>query len=173
MNNASLVYCAELARWHLSGTNGLLDQVLRQGWLFMVGSQHFLYRAPVPPFAPYEIHTVVDAIDDKWLYMRHTFLRPAKGDKPAKVYAEGTVKAIIVKRGGGKISPKEVIESLGVPPSVLSEIAQREAVDRCETFAALDEYLHQDARALVNGEESRQARAAGRNSGTGAADARP
>jgi hypothetical protein len=89
------VYCAELARWHLSGQNGLLDVgigtarsachgrradpvspaqlVWKHKLVFMVGSQHFLYRAPVPAFAKYEIHTQLDAIDNKWMFMRQTF----------------------------------------------------------------------------------------------------
>lgn len=55
VNNASFVYCAELARWHLSGLNGLLGVAMKNKYAFLVGGQAFRYRRAIPPFAKYQV----------------------------------------------------------------------------------------------------------------------
>mmetsp|Transcript_16081 Transcript_16081/g.21132 ORF Transcript_16081/g.21132 Transcript_16081/m.21132 type:complete len:207 (+) Transcript_16081:83-703(+) len=139
MNNASYLYCAELARWHLSAKNGLLSAALRRKWLFMVGSQAMRYRRAIPPFAKYQVWTVLDSVDDRWLYMTQTFTSPVKeGETPKRVYAQATVRAILVGTNGEKVSPEDIFAELDTPADVAGRMKKPNDVPAYDGFLSWD-----------------------------------
>lgn len=152
MNNASYVYVAELARWNLSGLNGLLGVAWEKKLVFLLASQHFLYRAPIPPFTRYQVVTQVDSIDEKFMYMRQTFQRPETSKKPRKVYCEATVKAIIRGMDGTRYTPTDLMNLLELPQTLISDLQKRspDKIDRYQTYSRLDDLTHKDAREPVS-----------------------
>ena len=107
MNNAAYVRCAELARWAYATERGLFNKLLKR-MFFIVASQHFVYRAPIPFMSRYEVHSRIGLLDDKWIILRQTFVRPKTHKKGFKVYADGIIKAIIKDRTG-KLNKKEAL----------------------------------------------------------------
>jgi len=143
MNNASFVYNAELARWNLAGANGLLAAVARNKWQLMVGGQAFRYRRAIPPFARYQIWTEIESMDDQWLFITQTFTSPTKrsNQKPKIMYAQGTVRAIVVpmEKNKGKISPIAVMDELGIPRSESEILVHPTEHPQAKSFLLWDE----------------------------------
>ena len=76
MNNASLIYACELARWEMMGSLSLsvVKKALSNGWVFLIGSQAVRYRHEVKLFKKFRIHTSIVGIDEKWIWMRQMLL---------------------------------------------------------------------------------------------------
>ncbi len=139
MNNASYVYVAELARWHLSGKNGLLHAAFRNKWQFIVGSQAFRYRYAIPPFAQYQVKTTVDAVDDRWMYMTQSFVstKPGKNGKH-RVFAQGTIRAIIMGFDGSRIPPERVFSELGLTSEEIAHFKDTNDLEKLRGFLDWD-----------------------------------
>lgn len=149
VNNSSYVYMGELARWHLCGLNGLLGTVIQNKWSFIVGSQSFRYRRAIPPLAKYQVWTIVDSIDDRWMYMTHTFTSPvAKStDKPDIVYAQALVRAIIMPpKRGMTLTPSDVLASYGVTDETIKRLLE----NKPEHFPHVEGFLDWDSAADQN-----------------------
>mmetsp|Transcript_8838 Transcript_8838/g.15558 ORF Transcript_8838/g.15558 Transcript_8838/m.15558 type:complete len:109 (-) Transcript_8838:137-463(-) len=99
----------------------------------------------MPPMQQYEVHTKVSAIDEKWMFMRQNFIRPATEKKPAKVYSEATIKAMI-SSAKGPLPPKELIRLLGLPDSIGIELSSEERIERYDVFKQVDGLAHVDAK---------------------------
>mmetsp|Transcript_13944 Transcript_13944/g.42176 ORF Transcript_13944/g.42176 Transcript_13944/m.42176 type:complete len:180 (+) Transcript_13944:80-619(+) len=73
LNNAMLARCAELARWRLLASTGMLRTVLREKWQFLVAEQTLTYKRQIPLGRRFRIETSVSATDNKWLHYSHNF----------------------------------------------------------------------------------------------------
>jgi acyl-CoA thioesterase FadM len=107
LNNASLIFAAELARWNFLGSVGLIPHAMKHRWMFMVGSQAVRYRHEIKAFDPYVVKTQVVALDETWLWLRHTM------HSKNRICAHVLVR-VIVKKGKDTVSPKELMELVGV-----------------------------------------------------------
>ncbi|OQR96692.1 hypothetical protein ACHHYP_13827 [Achlya hypogyna] len=117
LNNSSYLYNMELARWHMTGLNGLLGIAARKKWMFLVASQSIRYRRSIAPYAPYEIHSQLVYWDDTWTYFSHQFVCPTTGN----LYAEGLTRAIL-KRGKTTVAVPEIVQAMGLDvPAQLDE----------------------------------------------------
>ncbi|GBG24142.1 Hypothetical Protein FCC1311_003602 [Hondaea fermentalgiana] len=130
LNNASFVFAAELARWQLSGQVGLVSAVVKNRWAFILGSQAFLW-------------TVIEAIDDRWMYMTQTFTSPTASadEKPKVVYAQGLVRAIIMPpKRGMQLTPRDVLSEIGVSSEAIDRLEERKP----DNQAHIQGFLHWD-----------------------------
>ena len=71
LNNASLIYATELARWNLLSQTKLFSHCLKNKWQFMIGSQAVRYRYEIGAFQKFEVVTSIVAIDELICRMQH------------------------------------------------------------------------------------------------------
>ncbi|EQC31194.1 hypothetical protein SDRG_11119 [Saprolegnia diclina VS20] len=100
LNNASYLTQMESATWFAVGASGILVEILRQRWLFLVVSQAIRYRHPIPPLRPFHIHSTIVYWDADWLYLQHRFVCPATGT----LYAQSIVR-VMIRLGKATVSP--------------------------------------------------------------------
>ncbi|RHY73805.1 hypothetical protein DYB30_014159, partial [Aphanomyces astaci] len=95
----------------------IIDRVLANKWMFLVGSHAIRYRHAIPPNQPFEIHTQNIHWDHTWVYLRARFVCPETG----KLYAEGLTR-ITLRKGRDTISPTELLRCLYSPHEVRYEL---------------------------------------------------
>eukprot|EP00948_MAST-09A_sp_MAST-9A-sp1_P002800 g2800.t1 len=127
MNNASYFRISELARWELLASTGLLNEAIRENYIFLVVDQTGYYYRPLPMFPLFKEFDLITTVDrrhwdewgddenevtgemttgkdsDKYMYFTHDFYY--KGDKKC---ASMKVKAIIKKGGNGPDKGKTI-----------------------------------------------------------------
>lgn len=109
---------------------GLLHAAYRNKWTFMVGSQAIRYRYAISPMRMYEIHTNTAAIDDVWIYMNQSFATPAgQPSKRPRVFAQATVRAIVMSFKGERISPMRALDEMGISKDVQEKLYRKDAQD--------------------------------------------
>ncbi|KAF0708171.1 hypothetical protein AaE_013324 [Aphanomyces astaci] len=113
LNNSSYFTQMELALDYAVGYTGIIDRVLANKWMFLVGSHAIRYRHAIPPNQPFEIHTQNIHWDHTWVYLRARFVCPETG----KLYAEGLTR-ITLRKGRDTISPTELLRCLYSPHEV-------------------------------------------------------
>jgi len=70
MNNASYLTHAELARWELSASNGLMKNMYKSETHFMVAASAIRYRRELRPiFRKFNVETYIGALDDRNIWM--------------------------------------------------------------------------------------------------------
>ena len=107
MNNAAYLTHAELARWQMSAENGSLDNMLNQKIAFIVTGQAIRYRREIGPlFKAFRISTFVSGIDDRNLWLYHTFHNPEAGsgsgggkNKLGPPLAQILLQSVVTKNG--------------------------------------------------------------------------
>lgn len=146
VNNASVPYNAELARWELSAANGLLSAVLNNKWLLIVAGQSVRYRREIPYRKHFNVITKVSAMDPgekgKWVYLDHVF---ESLDGKTR-FAHVTVRATVLSRKDGIISPMKAFSMSGVPKDLLEGLPAPEDVPMTAAFAQWDDAADVDAK---------------------------
>mmetsp|Transcript_4134 Transcript_4134/g.9380 ORF Transcript_4134/g.9380 Transcript_4134/m.9380 type:complete len:215 (+) Transcript_4134:79-723(+) len=99
MNNASYLVHAELARWEMSAANGSLGANISEQCAFLVAGAAVRYRREIGPlFRKFQIKTFVGGLDNRNLWVYHTFHYPeCDGDKQSKVLAQILVQAVVAQ----------------------------------------------------------------------------
>ncbi|ETW04691.1 hypothetical protein H310_03850 [Aphanomyces invadans] len=138
LNNASYLYNMELARWHLSGLNGMLHHCFSKRWMLLVGSQSIRYRHSIAPFQAYEIHSDIVHWDDQWFYFIHRFVCPTTG----KLFAEGLTRGMVKDSNRQTIKFIDVTKQLGLGtpaskpmPDVVKTFLEWDAATKASTAA--------------------------------------
>jgi len=90
----------------------------------------------------------VDAFDDKWFYMTQTFTSPSTNGKPEIIYAQATVRALICKFNGTKISPETIFSQLGIDSATLGKIKRPEDVPACKSLLDWDDAVDKDMKSF-------------------------
>jgi hypothetical protein len=72
--------------------------------------------------------------------------RPKSSSKEGKVYAEATIKAIISKTDGTKVSPATLIELLGIPTAAAEALKDPAHLERYRAYGMLDDHTHAAAK---------------------------
>lgn len=104
------------------------------------------------PLFRVQIWTVIDAVDDKWLYMTQTFTSPTKSaeDTPKKVYAQATVRALIAPTDGSKTSPTQLLDMLGVTAEETANIKRPDDMHQLKGFLDWDEGVDVAMKAITD-----------------------
>ena len=103
----------------------------------MVGSQAMRYRYAISPMHIYEVQTRTVAVDDVWLYMNQSFT--TRSDIPVKrprVYAQATVRAIVMSLKGERIPPRVVFDELQVSKDMHDRLYRKDAKEFIDTEIA-------------------------------------
>lgn len=103
VNNGTYFSLMDLARVDLLRRAGLAGRIAAQGWYPVVVAETIQFRRSLTLFERFTIDTRVLGWDDKAFLLQQRFIR---GDD---VIAAALVRARFLARGGGSVSPSEVI----------------------------------------------------------------
>lgn len=104
VNNGVYFSYMDFGRWDAIFRNGVYDLSMKNGWYSVVAGETIKFKKSLQLWDKFEIETQILGNDDKYFFIRQKFLK--KGD----LMATGLVKVRFLKRAGGTVSTKEVLE---------------------------------------------------------------
>ncbi|OQR81257.1 hypothetical protein ACHHYP_16609 [Achlya hypogyna] len=107
MSPASYLTQMESATWFAVGASGILHEIVRKRWLFLVVAQALRYEQPLTPLRPFHVQSRIVFWDDAWLYLQHTFVCPATGSP----FAEAVVR-VTIRRGKTTVPPATMYQTV-------------------------------------------------------------
>ena len=108
VNNGVYFSLMDLARIDLITRSGLLPKLEARGWFPVVAAESMRFRKALTLFQRFEIETTVVGRDEKAIYVHQRVLR---GDDEV---ASALIAGRFLRRGGGTVSPDELLELIGV-----------------------------------------------------------
>jgi acyl-CoA thioesterase FadM len=106
MNNGRYLTICDLNRVDLFIRTGLLKAMFKRKWIPVIAEHTMNYKKPLGLFERFQVELEVTHWDEKYFYMKHTFLR---GER---IVAEGTSKGCVYSRGLGVISPADAMAAV-------------------------------------------------------------
>jgi acyl-CoA thioesterase FadM len=106
MNNASYWTITEMGQMDFLFRTGLFKICRRHHWSPLVGSQKMVYNKPLKRFERFQLRSQLNYCDDKWLYVKQTFL------KNELLIANSLVK-VIFRGKDGNVPVSQILSSLG------------------------------------------------------------
>lgn len=105
MNNGIYFSLLDLARVDLLGRSGLLSKLSQNGWYPVVVAETMKFRRSIELFEEFEIESTV-------LVGIRKLLSCAKvlSEKITSLFAEAIVRARFVKKSGGSVMPKQILD---------------------------------------------------------------
>jgi YbgC/YbaW family acyl-CoA thioester hydrolase len=161
MNNAAYLTHAEYARWEWTAENGALGAMYQKGIHFVVTNSAIRFRREISLFNKFEIHSFLQAIDDRHLWMQQTFRSDNNNKKDSegkgRILAQVLVQAVVVQNRK-VVPPSTMLDAIGVPGDVAESLLWKddaskdnanrdEAVFFLQRFKDLDEAFRKEATA--------------------------
>jgi len=158
MNNASYLTHAEYARWAWYAENGGLSAMYEHGMHFVATHTAARFRREIGVRDRFEIRTNMEAIDDRHIWIQHTF---RSGGSGGRILAQVLLQAMVVK-DRRVVPPITLLKTIGVPTGVAESLTWRDkdggsggdtahddddATTFLERFRALDEAFRREAAA--------------------------
>ena len=129
MNNASYLTHAEYARWEWIAENGALQTMYGKGMHFVVTNTAVRFRREISlRERAFEIHTFLHAIDDRHLWMTHTFRSPTQEERSGRIMAQIAVQAVAVQNRK-VVPPSELLETIGVSDDTVDSLLWKDDDD--------------------------------------------
>jgi acyl-CoA thioesterase FadM len=113
LNNARYLIFMDYGRIHLTAATGILDPVLKERWMPLVGSLSITYRRSLGLFARFSLTTRMLCWDEKWFYMEQVF-RTGEG-LAAIAWVKGLFRA-----KDGNVPPQQIVDM--VAPGAVSPL---------------------------------------------------
>ena len=110
VNNGVYFSIMDLARIDLMTRAGMARRIRARGWYPVVVAETIQFRRSLNPFQRFEIETRVLGWDEKAIVLEQQFFRGAES------IAHALVRARFLSRGGGSVSPGELVALFGLPP---------------------------------------------------------
>lgn len=107
VNNGVYLSMLDVARVDLLLRSGMARQLRRNGFYPVVAAETIRFRRSLQLFQIFDVETTVVAWDDKAFIIQHRFLR---GEE---LVAEAIVRARFLRRGGGTVSSRELLDLVG------------------------------------------------------------
>jgi acyl-CoA thioesterase FadM len=107
MNNGRYMSIVDLALIEYFWRAGFLRRLIANGWRPMLGGAMISFRSGLKPFEGYRLRFAVQCWDERWCYMRFSFLRGGR------IVATGQSKGAVVGRSG-IVASAEALKALGV-----------------------------------------------------------
>lgn len=112
MNNGRYLTVMDLGRFDLVLRAGLLQIMMKQKSVPILGSATIRYRLPLTPFQSYELHTRIVSWDNKWAYMEQRFIIADGGPKNGAIAAVALVKGSFYDQKNKRTVPTKDVLSL-------------------------------------------------------------
>lgn len=126
LNNSRYLIFMDYGRIHLIAATGMLDPVLRERWMPLVGSLSITYRRSLALFAEFTLTSRMLCWDEKWFYMEQVF-RTREG-LAAIAWVKGLFRA-----KDGNVPPQRILDLVApgaVSPAVPETLLQWNALTR-------------------------------------------
>ena len=107
MNNGRYFSLLDLARVDLMLRSGLFDKLAQKGWYPVVARETIEFKTSLRLFQPFSVTTQVIGWGHKAILVQHRFVREGQ------LVASAAVWARMLRRGGGSVSPREVLDLAG------------------------------------------------------------
>jgi acyl-CoA thioesterase FadM len=107
VNNGVYLSMLDVARVDLILRSGMAPRLRKHGFYPVVAAETIRFRRSLRLFQSFDIETTVIGWDDKAFIIQHHFLR--RGE----LVAEAVVRSRFLKRSGGTVSSRELLEVLG------------------------------------------------------------
>ncbi|HKO52772.1 MAG TPA: thioesterase family protein [Polyangiaceae bacterium] len=107
VNNGVYLSMLDVARVDLLLRSGAAKQLRKSGLYPVVAAETIRFRRSLQLFQVFEVETTIIGWDDKAFLIQHRFLRR---EEPI---AEAVVRARILKRSGGTVNSRELLDLLG------------------------------------------------------------
>lgn len=104
VNNGVYFSFMDFGRWDMIFRNGVYDKCMKLGWYSVVAAETIKFKKSLELWDKFEIETEIRGYDEKYFFIRQKFMR--KGE----LMATGLVKVRFLKRKGGTVSTKEVMD---------------------------------------------------------------
>ena len=108
VNNGVYFSYMDFGRWDMIFRNGIYDAAMKKGWYTVVAGEAMKFKKSLQLWDKFTLETETLGHDDKYFFIQQKFLR--KGE----LMATGLVKVRFLKRAGGTVSTKEVLEALNL-----------------------------------------------------------
>ena len=115
LNNSRYLSHMDYGRMRMIARIGVLDPVLRERWMPLVGSVFITYRRSLPLMAQFTLASRVLCWDEKWFYMEQVF-RLREGNSEA-LAAIAWVKGLF-RAKTGNVPPQQLVDM--VAPGMVS-----------------------------------------------------
>jgi acyl-CoA thioesterase FadM len=109
VNNGVYLSMLDVARVDLLLRSGAAATLRRHGFYPVVAAETIRFRRSLQLFQVFEIETAIIGWDDKAFLIEHRFWRGAE------LVAEAVIRARFLRRKGGTVSCRELLEALGRP----------------------------------------------------------
>ena len=106
VNNGRYLTLMDFGRLAHTVRTGMGMQMLKRGWIPVVGSATVHYWRELRTFDRVDLVTRLACWDDKWFYFEHRF------EKDGKVFALGAVKGVCMQKGK-TVPPSELARVVG------------------------------------------------------------
>ncbi len=107
VNNGVYLSMLDVARVDLMLRSGTAPTLRRHGFYPVVAAETIRFRRSLQLFQTFEIETAIIGWDDKAFIIEHRFWRAEE------LVAEAVVRARFLRRKGGTVSSRELLETLG------------------------------------------------------------
>lgn len=104
VNNGVYFSFMDFGRWDMIFRNGVYDLSMKNGWYSVVAGETIKFKKSLKLWDKFQIETQVIGHDEKYFFIRQKFL------KSGELMATGLVKVRFLKRKGGTVSTKDVLE---------------------------------------------------------------
>ncbi len=107
VNNGVYLSMLDVARVDLLLRSGTASQLRRNGFYPVVAAETIRFRRSLKLFQVFEVETAIIGWDDKAFIIQHRFLRREE------LVAEAIVRSRILRRSGGTVSSRELLDLVG------------------------------------------------------------
>lgn len=104
VNNGVYFSFMDFGRWDMIFRNGVFDAATKNGWYSVVAGETIKFKKSLELWDKFQIETQVIGHDDKVFFIQQKFL------KKGELMASGLVKVRFLKRKGGTVSTREVLD---------------------------------------------------------------
>ncbi len=106
VNNGVYLSYMDFGRWDMVFRNGIYDLCKKNNWYPVVSSEAIKFKKSLLLWQKFTIKTKVIGYDEKNIFIQQKFYR--KQDW----IATGIVKAVFLKKAGGRVTPQELLTDL-------------------------------------------------------------
>lgn len=107
VNNGVYLSMLDVARVDLLLRSGMAPILRRRRWYPVVAAETIRFRRSLQLFQRFEVETTVIGWDEKAILIQHHFLRGHE------LVAEAVVRARFLKRQGGTVTSRELLDAIG------------------------------------------------------------
>lgn len=108
VNNGVYFSMMDLGRIDMMVRSGSYKVINSNGWYPVVTAETLKFKKSLTLFKKFEIQTQIVGWDEKSFYIEQAFV------SEEKLFASGVIKGQFLKRKGGKVSTRELLEAVGI-----------------------------------------------------------